>query len=147
MAIAADSSAAARVSEEAIVRADADGALATSITTVSTTVDGHTSEIEFLLSSENGDEATARLTVDVDGKITGFKINGSTSEFLVDADRFAVGNGGDYVFEVVGGVTYIKNAVIQNAAIDADKLSQDVINKVVSATRSEEHTSELNSSH
>src|SRR3546814_14643904 len=63
-----------------------------------------------------------------------FKINGSTSEFLVDADRFAVGNGGDYVFEVVGGVTYIKNAVIQNAAIDADKLSQDVINKVVSAT-------------
>src|SRR3546814_14770408 len=45
MAIAADSSAAARVSEEAIVRADADGALATSITTVSTTVDGHTSEI------------------------------------------------------------------------------------------------------
>src|SRR3546814_10520687 len=56
MAIAADSSAAARVSEEAIVRADADGALATSITTVSTTVDGHTSEIEFLLSSENGDE-------------------------------------------------------------------------------------------
>src|SRR3546814_4348477 len=74
----------------------------TSITTVSTTVDGHTSEIEFLLSSENGDEATARLTVDVDGKITGFKINGSTSEFLVDADRFAVGNGGDYVFEEIG---------------------------------------------
>src|SRR3546814_5916296 len=103
----------------------------------------YTTLFRSLLSSENGDEATARLTVDVDGKITGFKINGSTSEFLVDADRFAVGNGGDYVFEVVGGVTYIKNAVIQNAAIDADKLSQDVINKVVS--RSEEHPSELQS--
>src|SRR3546814_5006454 len=90
----------------------------------------------------------------VDGKITGFKINGSTSEFLVDADRFAVGNGGDYVFEVVGGVTYIKNAVIQNAAIDADKLSQDVINKVVSATATgvtstsrDRKSTRLNSSH
>src|SRR3546814_3115401 len=59
MAIAADSSAAARVSEEAIVRADADGALATSITTVSTTVDGHTSEIEFLLS--RSEEHTSEL--------------------------------------------------------------------------------------
>src|SRR3546814_2164306 len=55
----------------------------------------------------------------------------SSDLFLVDAYRFAVGNGGDYVFEVVGGVTYIKNAVIQNAAIDADKLSQDVINKEI----------------
>src|SRR3546814_20989207 len=105
MAIAAYSSAAARVSEEAIVRADADVALSTSITTVSTTVDGHTSEIEFLLSSENGDEATARLPVDVDGKIPGFTIIRSTCEFLVAADRFAVGNGGYYVFDVVGGET------------------------------------------
>src|SRR3546814_15820552 len=87
MAIAADSSAAARVSEEAIVRADADGALATSITTVSTTVDGHTSEIEFLLSSENGDESTARLTVDVDGKITGCKINGPDRKSVVSGTR------------------------------------------------------------
>src|SRR3546814_20854731 len=92
-----------------------------SITTVSTTVDGHTSEIEFLLSSENGDEATARLTVDVDGKITGFMINGSNSKFLVDADRLAVGNGGDTVFDAVGGVTYIKNAESQHEAIASDK--------------------------
>src|SRR3546814_20153648 len=84
MAIAADSSAAARVSEEAIVRADADGALATSITTVSTTVDGHTSEIEFLLSSDNGDEATDRLTLNVDGKITGFQINRAPTQFTAN---------------------------------------------------------------
>ncbi|API58525.1 hypothetical protein BSL82_03720 [Tardibacter chloracetimidivorans] len=134
MAVAADSSAAARVTEEAIVRADADSALAASVTTVSTRVDDNESSIEFLLSSENGDEATARLTVDVNGKVTGFKINGAESEFIVDASRFAVGEDGEYVFEVSGGTTYIKNAVIQNQAIDANKLSEDVINKVVSAS-------------
>lgn len=127
MAVAADSAAAARVSEEAIVRADADSAMAASITTVSTRVDDNEASIEFILETIDGNSATARLTVDVNGRITGFTINGQQSEFIVDASRFAVGDNGDYVFEVIGGVTYIKNAVIKDGTLPGGKLQDDAI--------------------
>ena len=127
MAIAADGSAAARVSQEAIARADADSALASSVTTLTSRVGDNEASIQFLMETVDGEEAVARLTVDVNGKITGFTINGQDSEFIVDASRFAVGDDGDYVFEIVDGVTYIKNAVIQDGSLPGGKLQNDAV--------------------
>lgn len=84
-----------------------------------------------------GDIATvqAKYAVKVTaGKVVGFELiaNGVTSDFIVQADRFAVESGADRPFEVVGGVTYIKNAVIQNAAISTGK----VVNNAITASAS-----------
>src|SRR3546814_11402545 len=112
MAIAADGSAAARVSQEAIARADADSALASSVTTLSSRVGDNEASNQFLMETVDGQSAVARLTVAVNGKITGVTINGNDSEFIADASRFASGADDYYFFAVVVGVTYLNTAVL-----------------------------------
>ena len=84
-----------------------EGSFARSITDLASKVDGQEASVELLLETVNGETANAQLVTNVNGHITGFRINGQESLFFVAADRFVVGE--DQVFEVVNGETRTKN--------------------------------------
>jgi len=87
--------------------------------------------------TEGGKKVYAAYTVKVNanGHVAGYGLsvednNGTpVSHFIVNADRFAIGRTGtngattaDYPFVVTGGVVYIKDAKIANAAITEAKI-------------------------
>lgn len=115
----------AAIGTELTVRADADAALASSLSLVNTTVAGHTATIATQASSINGLEARYGVSLNVNGYITGFVQNnsGTSGSFAIMADVFSVvdpGGGVPYVpFEISGGVTRIKNALITNLDLGA----------------------------
>lgn len=83
----------ARVMTETIERATADAALAQQITTVQTTVGGHTTTIQEILESIDGLEAAWGVAIDVDGRVVGLvQLSGDSSQssFTVVADKFLV---------------------------------------------------------
>lgn len=86
-----NSNAAAIVTEQT-TRANADSALSSSISTVSSTVDGLTASVSTLSSSVDGLLARYGVTLNVNGYITGFSQNNSgvTSDFIIMADKFKV---------------------------------------------------------
>ena len=99
-------------------------ALSSSVTSLSTTVDGHTTSITSHAASINGLEGRAGLSIDANGHVVGWELNnnGSSGSFVVTADKFSIVDPGDpnnltTPFEVVGGITYIKEAVIQSLTI------------------------------
>ena len=69
----------------------------------------------------------ASLVVEA-GRVAGFKAtaNASTSEFIIQADRFKIqsgtGAGTQTPFSVIDGTTYINNAVIRSNSIDGNKI-------------------------
>ena len=72
------------------------------------------------------------VEIDVNGYGSGFSLNnnGSRSDAIWRVDKFAIGAPGattDYPFQVVGSTTYLKNAKIQNAAIDTLKIAGNSI--------------------
>lgn len=92
-------SAEAGISAEAIARAAADSALSSQVNTVTATVNGHTVSIDTQASalvSVQGNVTSlfgrAALTVDVNGRITGYEINnnGTVGSFTIRSDRFRV---------------------------------------------------------
>lgn len=122
---------------ERTARIDAVGALSSNIETVKTTVDGNSLAIQT--------NTTAIQTVD--GKVTGswsvrLQYETSTGEykwagvglglengpgglqtkFVIDADLFAIGQGGTVPFAVEGGQTFIKSAFIQDGTITNAKI-------------------------
>ncbi|MBI6911031.1 phage tail protein [Pseudomonas palleroniana] len=129
---------AAAVAAERTARLNADGALATSIETVKTSVNGNTLAIQT--------NTSAIQTVD--GKVRGswsvrmqyetatglYKwagvglglendtAGGLQSQFIIDADRFAIGQAGTVPFAVTGGQTFIKAAFIQDGTITNAKI-------------------------
>ncbi len=128
---------ASAVRDEITARTDADQALGQSIETVQTTVGKNTLAIQT--------NATAIQTVD--GKITAtwsvrlqfesptgtYKYagiglglengaGGLQSQFIIDADRFAIGQAGTVPFAVTGGQTFIKSAFIQDGTITNAKI-------------------------
>lgn len=82
----------ALVATETQTRVDEDTALANQITTVSTTVGGHTTSIDAHTTSINGILGKYGITINAQGKVTGFQLigGGGTSAFVVQADRFAI---------------------------------------------------------
>jgi len=83
---------------------------------------GNGAVIDTINQSVNGVLAKYGVTLDVNGYITGFQQinNGSSGSFIVNADYFAVGKAGaaaSYPFEIIGGTTYIKNAVIKSGVV------------------------------
>lgn len=117
----------ASIITEQNARASGDAALAQQITTVSTTVDGHTSQITQMFNAVNGIYAEYTLTVQAGGVITGIELisGGGHSDFIVKADNFRIENSAGVPFEVIGGITYIRNAIIQEAAIGTIKLQEN----------------------
>ncbi|MCK3839964.1 MULTISPECIES: phage tail protein [Pseudomonas] len=128
---------AAAVIAEQTARINADGVLSSSIETVKNSVNGNTLAIQT--------NTTAIQTVD--GKVTAnwsvriqyetatglYKYagiglglengpGGLQSQFIIDADRFAIGQAGSVPFAVQGGQTFIKSAFIQDGTITNAKI-------------------------
>ena len=124
IATSVNANAAAILSEQS-TRANADSALSTTLTTLQTTVNGHTTTISTQATTINGIQAKYAVKVDNNGYVSGFGListanNGTvTSTFNILADAFKVYNGTTAVapFEVVGGVVYIKEANIQTLQV------------------------------
>ncbi|WP_332847535.1 TipJ family phage tail tip protein [Pseudomonas lactucae] len=127
----------AAVVSEQTARINADSALSSSIETVKTSLNGNTLAIQT--------NATAIQTVS--GKVTAnwsvrmqyetatglYKYagiglglengpGGLQTQFIIDADRFAIGQAGIVPFAVTGGQTFIKSAFIQDASITNAKI-------------------------
>ncbi|WP_236202685.1 TipJ family phage tail tip protein [Pseudomonas lactis] len=127
----------AAVVAEQTARINADGVLSSSIETVKNSVNGNTLAIQT--------NTTAIQTVD--GKVTAnwsvrmqyetatglYKYagiglglengpGGLQSQFIIDADRFAIGQAGSVPFAVQGGQTFIKSAFIQDGTITNAKI-------------------------
>lgn len=87
---------AADIVAEASARSSADGAIASSVNTLSTTVNGHTSSISQNTNSINGIQAKYSVKVDNNGYVSGFGLvsepnNGSiVATFSILADRFRI---------------------------------------------------------
>lgn len=118
-----------RISTEESARASGDATNAASITTLTSTVNGQAASITTLQSTSaslQGDVTNlgAQYGVTVSaGKVTGFKLNSSatTSEFIVQADRFKIENATGTPFEVIGGTAYLKDAMINT--LNASKIT------------------------
>ena len=132
---------AAVVQSEATARANLEEALAENIETVQTTLDGHTASIQEHKSSIDGLKAEWKIKVQAGGKISGVSlgVSGTESQFLVLADRFAVGMSTNGVLtypfiidqgKVVMNTAYIKDGSIENGKIgnlSADKITSGSI--------------------
>lgn len=91
-------SVAARIYAEQVARESGDSANASSISTLSTTVGGHTTSISTLTTTTNGLSGQYTVKIDNNGYVAGFGLastvsNGTpTSIFMVTADKFAIAN-------------------------------------------------------
>lgn len=126
----------AAVSENLIALAGVDTLLSGRIGTVSTTVEGHTATITSHSSSIGGLSLRNGVELNANGYITGFVQNndGRRGDFLILADRFAVGSPGNPTsvpFQVLDGISYLKTAVIRDATIGTLKILDDSITRRV----------------
>jgi len=110
---------------EQAARVSEDEALASLLTTLETTVDGQTAELAIVAESIDGVLLRYGLKLDSNGHVIGFLANNDGEEGGFDfvADYFRVwgadGSGGQAVFEIVGGVTKMRDV-----EIDGDLLVQ-----------------------
>ena len=94
----ATSNNAAAISSETTARTNADSAIASDVSTLTTTVSGNTTSISTQATSINGLSAQYTVKIDNNGAISGYglasnAVNGTiVSEFIVNADRFAIMN-------------------------------------------------------
>jgi hypothetical protein len=148
---AANGVSSAQFSAEVTTRASADSALAQSISTVSTTVGQNTAAVQATATSIDGLEAQYTVKIDINGAVAGYGLASTTtaagnnvSEFIVNADRFAIMRGGSnstpasVPFTVqasattIGGVAvpagvYMTDAFIRNGSIINAKIADAAI--------------------
>ena len=134
----------AAISSEATARANADSSAASTVSSLSSTVGGHTSQISTQVTTTNGLKAQYTVKVDVNGAVAGFGLASTTSvagnitsEFIVNADRFAIMQGGSnsttaiVPFIVDSGAVFMARAMIKDATITSAKIGSvnaDTIN-------------------
>ena len=135
------------ISTEATTRANADTALTNSINSLTSTVNGNTSSITTLNTTTaniNGDlnamyvlqvATETNGSVSAAGMVLGSNAQGGSgaqSYVQFQADKFAVWNGSSNIapFIVSGGTVFIKNAMIQDGAIDNAKIGTAAIDEV-----------------
>lgn len=127
----------AAIQNESIVRAEQNNALAQTIGTVQTTVGQNTAAIQETKTSINGINAEWKIKVQAGGKVSGVSLGttGTESQFLILADRFAVGQtvGTTTIYpfiiddgKVIMNTVIIKDGSITNAKVgnlNADKIT------------------------
>jgi hypothetical protein len=95
--------------------------LGTRLSTISSTLGGHTTTIATQQTVLNGVIGQYMVKIDSNGHVAGFGLynDGGSSQFIVNANKFAVTDGttSKVPFIVSGGVCYMQNVVIQDALI------------------------------
>jgi hypothetical protein len=122
----------ARITTEETARISGDSALASSITTLSTTVGSNTSTITTLASSVSGLQARYGVTLDVNGYVSGFSQNnsGTSSEFSILADKFKIASPGITpvaVFSIVGSTVRINGNLIVDGSITSTQIGTGAV--------------------
>lgn len=103
-----------------------DAVVTQSLQGLTTTVGGNTSDVQFLLRSANGLEASAQIALDVNGRFTGFKLNGATQAARFSVNTFTLENpstGEVYFFVDSNGKVIMRNVVVDTlefGAMDAE---------------------------
>jgi hypothetical protein len=130
------------------VRITEDELLASQLSSTNTTVDGLSTTVEVHSASINGIEGKYSVKIDANGYITGFgllsTLNGATptSIFTVLADNFQIVTPGVTPvkpFYVSGGITYIRNVIIDEASIGTATIGTlnikgDAVSNITTAT-------------
>lgn len=119
----------AAISSEITARANGDSALASSLSTVSTTVGGHTASITTLQTSVDGISAQWVLALNANGRVAGIKaaVGASVSTLAFQADQIAFSNGSSNYFPlaIVAGevvATNFRVDKVQAGSIVTDSL-------------------------
>lgn len=126
----------ANLTTEQTARASGDAANASSITSLTTTVNGNTANITTLQSSVNGLNAQWGVSIDINGHVTGLVRldSGATqSSFTVVANDFKYLDptaGATPLFQITGGVAYF-NAPLNAGLINASTI---IANNVIIAS-------------
>jgi len=115
----------AAIQTETTARASADSSFAGQITTIQGTVGGHTTAIQTTQSVTNGLVGEYAVRIDSNGHVAGFGLlnNGTSSEFIINADKFAIikpGYGAAEVPFVIGTVAGATRIVLNAATYIAD---------------------------
>lgn len=129
---------------EQTVRADADTALASDITTLSSTVDDNTTAIQVAATTIDGIQGKYTVKIDNNGYVTGFGLiseanNGTpTSEFIVLADRFSVVVPGQtkrvpFIVGTVNGVSMV--GISGNLLVDGTIQANAIATNAITATK------------
>lgn len=104
---------------------DGDKALAESLQQVTTTQNGHTTTINLLLRTVDGQGGVAKLTIDNNGKIDGFMIDGEKHEFTIATDRLIVGNSKIFEVDTTTGQTVV--ASLKAGVVTARELAASAV--------------------
>jgi hypothetical protein len=130
--------------------------LSSTVSTLNSTVGGHTTSIQTNATSVNGLSGQYSVKIDSNGHVAGFGLSsttttaGPTSAFIVRADKFAVINpastadglgtttptAANIPFFISGGTTYIKAAAILDASITNAKIGALGADKITTGTLS-----------
>lgn len=148
----------AAITDEATARSTADSSLASDVTSLTTTVSGNTTSISTQATSINGLEAKYVVKIDNNGAVAGYGLASTansagniTSEFIVNADRFAIMRGGSnsatasvpFVVqassttlngESVPAGVYMADAFIKNGSIASAKIGTLSATKITADT-------------
>lgn len=135
-----DNLATAEVASERTARVSGDQANATSISTVSTTVSGHTASINSLTTSVNGISAQWVLQLDINGRISGIRLAGSptSTSFSILADQFSVVLPGlnsvvPFTVGLVNGVSTV--GINGNLVVDGTIITRHLIAEAVTTSK------------
>lgn len=115
---------------------EGDQKLAEDVKTVSTTVNGHTSSISFLMRSIDGEDAVAQLSINAAGKVTGFRVNGKESLFAIAADRFIIGDSQIFEVDTVTGKVRMNDVEVKRIAagvVDTDNIVGNAVSDTLAA--------------
>lgn len=146
IAVAVNANTASVVAEQ-VARATQDSALASSLTAVQARANAGTASGAIKLeavAAPSGVAARIAAFVQAGGdtqfRRAGWAIDVTegppgvfTSRFVVEANQFVVSDNGATPFTVIGGVTYIQNAVIQDAAINTARIENNAVTNIWAA--------------
>lgn len=123
----------ALITTEATTRADADSALAETVSTLSTTVGDNTTSIQTVSETVDGVTAEKFVKIDNNGRVTGYGIYASqtSTTFAIVADEFYIADPdstdtGVAPFIVSDGTVYIDSAFIEDLTVSRIKILNDL---------------------